>query len=52
VTDIEQWEAVGRAHGEVFAAIRPASTMLQIQRLIDPAMLIEVEADAILPEDR
>lgn len=52
VTDIEQWEAVGRAHGEVFAAIRPASTMVQIQRLIDPAMLVEIEADAILPEDR
>lgn len=52
VTDIEQWEAVGRAHGEVFATIRPASTMVQIQRLIDPAMLIEIEADAILPEDR
>lgn len=52
VTDIEQWEAVGRAHGELFARVRPASTMVQIQRLIDPAMLIEVEADAILPEER
>lgn len=52
VTDIEQWEAVGKAHGEVLAAIRSASTMVQIQRLIDPAMLVEVEADAILPEDR
>jgi enamine deaminase RidA (YjgF/YER057c/UK114 family) len=52
VTDIEQWEAVGRAHGELFARVRPASTMVQIQRLIDPAMLVEVEADAILPEER
>lgn len=51
VTDIAQWEAAGRAHGEVFAAIRPASTMLEVARLIDPAMLIEIEADAILPED-
>ena len=50
VTDITQWEAVGRAHGEVFAAIRPASTMVEVARLIDPAMLIEIEADAILPE--
>ena len=51
VTDIAQWEAAGRAHGEVFASIRPASTMLEVSRLIDPAMLIEIEAEAILPED-
>lgn len=52
VTDISQWEAVGRAHGEVFAGIRPASTMVEVSRLIDPALLVEIEADAILPEDR
>lgn len=48
VTDIGQWEAIGRAHGEVFAAIRPASTMVEVARLIDPAMLVEIEADAVI----
>ena len=52
VTDITQWEEVGRAHGEIFAEIRPASTMLEITRLIDPALMVEIEADALLPEDR
>lgn len=51
VTDITLWEEVGRAHGEVFAEIRPASTMVEISRLIDPALVVEIEADAILPED-
>lgn len=46
VTDISQWEAVGRAHGEVFGAIRPATAMVQVARLIDPDMLVEIEADA------
>lgn len=48
VTDITQWEAVGRAHGEVFGRIRPATTMVEVSRLIDPAMLVEIEADAIV----
>ncbi|MCC7039045.1 MAG: RidA family protein [Burkholderiales bacterium] len=50
VTDIAQWEAVGRAHGEAFGAIRPACTMVEVSRLIAPEMLIEIEADAILPD--
>lgn len=49
VTDIDQWEAVGRAHAEVFAAIRPATTMVEVARLIGPDFLVEVEADAIAP---
>lgn len=46
VTDIAQWEAVGRAHGEVFGAVRPATAMYQVVALIDPDMLVEIEADA------
>jgi enamine deaminase RidA (YjgF/YER057c/UK114 family) len=48
VTDISQWEAFGRAHGEVFRDIRPAATMVEVARLIDPDMLIEIEVDAIV----
>lgn len=48
VTDISLWEAVGRAHGEYFRDIRPASTMVEVSRLIDPGMLVEVEADAYI----
>ena len=48
VTDIAQWEAVGRAHGEAFGAIRPASTMVEVARLIAPEILVEIEADAVV----
>ena len=48
VTDISRWEEVGRAHGEVFGEVRPASTMVEVSRLIDPALLVEVEADAVV----
>jgi len=49
VTDIERWREIGRAHGEMFGEIRPASTMVQVSRLVDPAMLVEIEAEARLP---
>jgi enamine deaminase RidA (YjgF/YER057c/UK114 family) len=47
VTDISRWEEIGRVHGEVFGEIRPATSMVQVAALIDPAMLVEVEADAV-----
>jgi enamine deaminase RidA (YjgF/YER057c/UK114 family) len=48
VTDIGRWEEVGRAHGEFFGAVRPASTMVEVSRLIDPDLLVEIEAEAYL----
>ena len=50
VTDITQWEAVGRAHAEVFGDIQPATTMVEVSALIDPDMLVEIEADAIVAD--
>jgi enamine deaminase RidA (YjgF/YER057c/UK114 family) len=48
VTDINRWEQIGRAHGEVFREIRPAATMVEVTRLISPDMLVEIEADAVI----
>ena len=50
LANIDQWQDVGRAHGEVFGSIRPATTMVEVKRLIDPEMLVEIEADAILSQ--
>lgn len=48
VTDISQWEAIGRAHGEFFGTVRPATAMVEVRRLISPEMLVEIEADAVI----
>jgi enamine deaminase RidA (YjgF/YER057c/UK114 family) len=52
VTDIERWEEVARAHGEFFAIIRPASSMIEVARLIAPDLLVEIEATAVVTPDR
>jgi enamine deaminase RidA (YjgF/YER057c/UK114 family) len=49
VTDISVWEEIGRAHGEVFSTIKPATTMVEVSALIQPGLLVEIEATAILP---
>lgn len=48
VTDISQWEAIGAVHGEFFGAVRPAATMVEVSRLIDPGHLVEIEVDAFV----
>ena len=48
VTDISQWEAIGRVHGEFFSQIKPASTMVEVKALISPELLVEIEVDAII----
>jgi enamine deaminase RidA (YjgF/YER057c/UK114 family) len=51
VTNIDEWEAIGRAHGDFFRDIRPAATMVEVRRLISPDLLVEIEVEAILPEE-
>ncbi len=51
VTDIERWDDVGRAHQEAFGDVMPATSMVQVSRLIDPRMLVEIEADAVIRDD-
>ena len=50
VTDVDDWEAIGRAHGEAFGDVRPAATMVEVSRLIDPELLVEIEAVAVVED--
>ncbi len=50
VTDMSQWEAIGRAHGQAFGDVRPATSLVEVSALIDPDMLVEIEADAIITD--
>src|SRR3972149_4450149 len=50
VTDIARWEEIGRAHAEFFGSVRPATTIVEVRRLIAPEMLVEIEAEAVVPE--
>ena len=50
VTDIEQWQAIGKAHAEMFGDVRPATSMVEVRRLIAPGIVVEIEADAIIAD--
>ncbi len=52
VTDIEKWQEIGTAHGQVFKNVRPVTTMIEVKRLINPEMLVEIEAEAVLNESK
>lgn len=52
VTDISKWEVIGRAHGEYFRDIRPVTTMVEVSRLVQPDMLVEIEAMAVMPNEK